>query len=108
MALRSAVLAFFMPLAQAQRAYPSFPPVDYSDILTPLSYCNESYSFERARVLQSGLSGRSLRVSVGAGTVTSALLNPDNFMRIVPGSPDIAHWNELECCGCTTRTSLVS
>lgn len=88
-------------LIVAQPAAPPFkysvaPAVDYSQIYVPPNYCNSSYSTRQAlSQRKDGLRGRTLRVSVGTGTVTSKMLSPDNFMRILPDSPAIAAWDAI-------------
>lgn len=77
--------------------YEPLPAVDYKHVLRPPSYSNSSFATRLALTQRlDGLRGRTLRVSVGTGTVTDKLLGPDNFMRVLPGSSAaIAAWQAL-------------
>lgn len=82
--------------AQSPAFYDPQPAVSYAHVLVPPSYSNSSFATRLALAQRlDGLRGRTLRVSVGTGTVTDKLLGPDNFMRVLPGSPAIAAWQAL-------------
>lgn len=67
----------------------------YARILTPPGYTNATYAGDAAlELIRAGLSGRTIKVAVGGGTVTASRLAPNNFLRIL-NTTTAARWARL-------------
>lgn len=57
---------------------------DFSAHVSPPGYTNNTYASARAlAAIRAGLQGRTIRVSVGTGTVAASRPAPNNFLRVL-------------------------